>query len=140
MTQLFVFSIADAREVPPTRGNILVRTLEIIHDWNTVDHKLMRDPETITALFRLVKAARRDSDDHAPFIPHSALVRAVGKCAELAGGLYAGRDGGPYAMVLGNNVKGLKGLEKLMKYLPNQKWHDAKYLARSLAELKRHLR
>lgn len=137
MTQLFVFSIADAREVPPEKGNVQVRTLHVLYKWHEVDLKLMRDPGTITALFRLGNASR---DETFTFVPHAALVRAIAACHELAVGIYSRRDGGPYAMVLGDNVKGLKGLERRMRDFPNQEWHDAKFLARSLADLKRHLR
>lgn len=136
MTQLFVFTIADASEVPPTQGNILVRTLEILGGWD-FDAELI-DDGTIRALFLLAESSR-DPNGEYPWIPHHPLVRAIAKCSSLQSDVYySKRDGGPYALVLGDEVNGLKGLEKLLQ-VGDTNWREARARACSLARLKRHL-
>lgn len=141
MTQLFIFTIADAREVPPEQGNMQVRTLHVLHDWHLSGYGgQMQEPETLTAMYRLVIAARAEGGiDPGPYIQHSTLIRAIALCWSLGNGIYGDRDGGPYAMVLDDQIRGLAGLESYIHRADRQKWYDAKFLARHLAGLKRYL-
>lgn len=138
MTSLFVFTIADDRERPPRDRTI--RTLSVIYDWDCVPEEWLRDGELVRALFLLWKAAEVEAFASGLPVLSPPLISAITECYLLGQGLYANRDGGPYAFIFDDRVVGLRGLERHMKFLKPQNWHDAHFLGRQLADLKRHLR
>lgn len=101
---------------------------------------MMKDPETITAMHRLLIAAKEG--DRAPDwpVPYSPIVQAISVAWGYQNGMYGQRDGGPFAIELGDNIRALQGLEAVLERILPGDWHDARSLGRQLSELKRHLR